>query len=74
MYIWQEMDHVPIEKFLVSLQQVLLKTEDVKKAFHLSALKWHPDKHQGPSQEMAAEKFKLCVNAYSSLCNALSAA
>lgn len=50
-----------------------LKTEDVKKAFHLSALKWHPDKHQGPSQEMAAEKFKLCVNAYSSLCNALSA-
>lgn len=51
-----------------------LKTEDVKKAFHLSALKWHPDKHQGPSQEMAAEKFKLCVNAYNSLCNALSAA
>ncbi|KAM5577650.1 hypothetical protein ABKV19_008143 [Rosa sericea] len=51
-----------------------LKTEDVKKAFHLSALKWHPDKHQGSSQEMAAEKFRLCVNAYNSLCNALSAA
>ncbi|XP_058090846.1 uncharacterized protein LOC131237194 [Magnolia sinica] len=28
-----------------------LKTEDVKSAFHASALKWHPDKHQGPSQE-----------------------
>ncbi|CAL9000836.1 unnamed protein product [Prunus brigantina] len=51
-----------------------LKTEDVKKAFHLSALKWHPDKHEGPSQAMAAEKFKLCVNAYKSLCNALSPA
>ncbi|CAB4313700.1 unnamed protein product [Prunus armeniaca] len=51
-----------------------LKAEDVKKAFHLSALKWHPDKHEGPSQAMAAEKFKLCVNAYKSLCNALSLA
>ncbi|XP_004306601.1 PREDICTED: uncharacterized protein LOC101290891 [Fragaria vesca subsp. vesca] len=51
-----------------------LKTEDVKKAFHLSALKWHPDKHQGSSQEMAAEKFRHCVNAYNSLCNALSSA
>ncbi|XP_059307918.1 uncharacterized protein LOC132059349 isoform X1 [Lycium ferocissimum] len=27
-----------------------LKIEDVKNAFRLSALKWHPDKHQGPSQ------------------------
>ncbi|KAJ1429713.1 DnaJ domain containing protein [Sesbania bispinosa] len=27
-----------------------LKIEDVKTAFRLSALKWHPDKHQGPSQ------------------------
>lgn len=51
-----------------------LKTEDVKKAFHLSALKWHPDKHQGTSQEIAAEKFKLCLNAYKSLCNALTPA
>ncbi|CAK9133564.1 unnamed protein product [Ilex paraguariensis] len=51
-----------------------LKIEDVKNAFRLSALKWHPDKHQGPSQDMAEEKFKHCVNAYKSLCNALSTA
>ncbi|KAM7523587.1 hypothetical protein LguiA_013489 [Lonicera macranthoides] len=51
-----------------------LKIEDVKNAFRLSALKWHPDKHQGPSQAMAEEKFKDCVNAYNSLCNALCSA
>ncbi|CAK8567861.1 unnamed protein product [Lathyrus sativus] len=51
-----------------------LKIEDVKIAFRLSALKWHPDKHQGPSQAMAEEKFKLCLNAYKTLCNALSPA
>ncbi|KAL4583043.1 hypothetical protein LXL04_007607 [Taraxacum kok-saghyz] len=49
-----------------------LKIDQVKNAFRLSALKWHPDKHQGPSQALAEEKFKLCVNAYKSLCNALS--
>lgn len=49
-----------------------LKMKDLKNAFHLSALKWHPDKHQGPSQAAAEEKFKLCVNAYKSLCSALS--
>ncbi|XP_023771214.1 uncharacterized protein LOC111919887 [Lactuca sativa] len=49
-----------------------LKIDEVKNAFRLSALKWHPDKHQGPSQVLAEEKFKLCVNAYKSLCNALS--
>ncbi|XP_065873092.1 uncharacterized protein [Euphorbia lathyris] len=49
-----------------------LNIKDVKYAFRISALKWHPDKHQGPSQEMAEEKFKLCVNAYKSLCDALS--
>ncbi|XP_074295543.1 uncharacterized protein LOC141623329 isoform X2 [Silene latifolia] len=27
-----------------------LQMKDVKNAFHLSALKWHPDKHQGPTQ------------------------
>ncbi|KAF2284332.1 hypothetical protein GH714_020571 [Hevea brasiliensis] len=27
-----------------------LRIEDVKDAFRMSALKWHPDKHQGPSQ------------------------
>ncbi|KAK9670560.1 hypothetical protein RND81_13G209300 [Saponaria officinalis] len=51
-----------------------LKMKDVKNAFHLSALKWHPDKHQGPTQAAAAEKFKLCVSAYKSLCSALSGA
>ncbi|XP_065636762.1 uncharacterized protein LOC112039129 [Quercus suber] len=51
-----------------------LKIEDVKNAFRLSALKWHPDKHQGPSQAMAEEKFKVCSNAYRSLCTALSPA
>ncbi|KAK9271586.1 hypothetical protein L1049_001947 [Liquidambar formosana] len=50
-----------------------LKIEDVKNAFRSSALKWHPDKHQGPSQATAEEKFKLCVDAYKSLCSALSA-
>ncbi|TYG46492.1 hypothetical protein ES288_D11G259900v1 [Gossypium darwinii] len=49
-----------------------IKIEDVKNAFRVSALKWHPDKHQGPSQEMAEEKFKMCVEAYKSLCHALS--
>ncbi|KAF7834185.1 Chaperone protein like [Senna tora] len=51
-----------------------LKIEDVKNAFRLSAMKWHPDKHQGPSQAVAEEKFKVCVNAYKSLCNVLSPA
>ncbi|KAH9615720.1 hypothetical protein KSS87_016760 [Heliosperma pusillum] len=49
-----------------------LLMKDVKNAFHLSALKWHPDKHQGPTQAAAEEKFKLCVDAYKSLCSALS--
>lgn len=49
-----------------------LKMEDVKTAFRLSALKWHPDKHQGPSQAAAEEKFKECVNAYKSLCDILA--
>ncbi|KAK1432444.1 hypothetical protein QVD17_09340 [Tagetes erecta] len=49
-----------------------LKIEEVKNAFRLSALKWHPDKHQGPTQAMAEEKFKLCASAYKSLCSALS--
>ncbi|MCL7048304.1 hypothetical protein MKW94_027188 [Papaver nudicaule] len=49
-----------------------LKMEDVKSAFRTSALKWHPDKHQGPSQAVAEEKFKVCNDAYKSLCNALS--
>lgn len=49
-----------------------LKIEDVKNAFRISALKWHPDKHQGPSKDKAEEKFKVCVGAYKSLCSELS--
>lgn len=48
-----------------------LKLDDVKSAYRASALKWHPDKHQGPSQAIAGEKFKRCVDAYNSLSNAL---
>lgn len=48
-----------------------LKLDDIKSAFRASALKWHPDKHQGPSQVVATEKFKLCVTAYNSLSAAL---
>ncbi|KAF5190114.1 Chaperone dnaj-domain superfamily protein [Thalictrum thalictroides] len=51
-----------------------LKIEDVKSAFRSCALKWHPDKHQGPSQAVAEETFKNCVDAYETLCNALSSA
>ncbi|CAE6259627.1 unnamed protein product [Arabidopsis arenosa] len=49
-----------------------LKISDVKNAFRSAALKWHPDKHQGPCQEAAQEKFKLCLDAYKSLCSSLS--
>ncbi|XP_051126972.1 uncharacterized protein LOC127248590 [Andrographis paniculata] len=49
-----------------------LKMEDVKTAFRSAALKWHPDKHQGPLQASAEDKFKQCAEAYKSLCNALS--
>uniref|UniRef100_A0A0E0KX43 J domain-containing protein n=1 Tax=Oryza punctata TaxID=4537 RepID=A0A0E0KX43_ORYPU len=51
-----------------------LTLDAVKIAFRASALRWHPDKHPGSSQAVAGEKFKLCVNAYNSLCNVLKAA
>ncbi|VAH54816.1 unnamed protein product [Triticum turgidum subsp. durum] len=51
-----------------------LTLDDVKTAFRASALRWHPDKHPGSSQAVAEEKFKLCVNAYNSLCAVLKAA
>ncbi|GER37006.1 heat shock protein binding protein [Striga asiatica] len=51
-----------------------LKIEDVKAAFRASALKWHPDKHQGLSKEDAEKKFKHCVDAYRSLCDSFSTA
>ncbi|TVU16695.1 hypothetical protein EJB05_40270 [Eragrostis curvula] len=51
-----------------------LTLDDVKSAFRASALRWHPDRHPDSSQAMAEEKFKLCVNAYNSLCSVLKAA
>lgn len=49
-----------------------LTLEDVKQAFRMSALKWHPDRNEGPSKVIAEEKFKRCGAAYKSLCNAFS--
>lgn len=50
-----------------------LQIHAIKTAFRASALKWHPDKHQGASQAMASEKFKSCVEAYKSLSAAFGA-
>ncbi|AQK79523.1 uncharacterized protein LOC100285325 [Zea mays] len=47
-----------------------LKLDHIKAAFRASALKWHPDKHQGPSQAEAEEKFRRCVEAYNALTRA----
>ncbi|XP_061346428.1 uncharacterized protein LOC133292062 [Gastrolobium bilobum] len=49
-----------------------LKLEEVKNAYRVCALKWHPDRHQGSSKAMAEEKFKLCSAAYQSLCDKLA--
>ncbi|KAL7197342.1 hypothetical protein ACSBR2_019977 [Camellia fascicularis] len=48
-----------------------LKLEDVKNAYRVCALKWHPDRHQGSSKAVAEEKFKACSTAYQSLCDKL---
>ncbi|CAL5430809.1 unnamed protein product [Camellia sinensis] len=48
-----------------------LKLEDVKNAYRVCALKWHPDRHQGSSKAVAEEKFKACSAAYQSLCDKL---
>ncbi|XP_047045039.1 uncharacterized protein LOC124649451 [Lolium rigidum] len=47
-----------------------LKLDHIKSAFRASALKWHPDKHQGSSQPEAEEKFRHCVEAYNALAGA----
>ncbi|KAG8084612.1 hypothetical protein GUJ93_ZPchr0010g7495 [Zizania palustris] len=52
-----------------------LDLDHIKSAFRASALRWHPDKHQGASQVIhyiveAAEKFKRCVEAYKALAGA----
>ncbi|XP_028096132.1 uncharacterized protein LOC114296041 isoform X2 [Camellia sinensis] len=39
-----------------------LKIEDVKNAFRLSALKWHPDKHQGSSQDNGGDSKSDPIN------------
>ncbi|KAJ0259356.1 Chaperone DnaJ-domain superfamily protein [Hirschfeldia incana] len=49
-----------------------LNLKDVKHAFRVCALKWHPDRHQGSTKEAAEAKFKLCSVAYDSLCEKLS--
>ncbi|XP_074279841.1 uncharacterized protein LOC141605102 [Silene latifolia] len=49
-----------------------LKLEDVKTAYRASALKWHPDRHQGSSKAKAEEKFKHCTSAYQTLCDSLA--
>ncbi|CAN6586568.1 unnamed protein product [Malus baccata var. baccata] len=49
-----------------------LTLDDVKNAYRICALKWHPDRHQGSSKATAEEKFKLCSAAYQSLCGKLA--
>nr|KYP35523.1 Chaperone protein dnaJ [Cajanus cajan] len=49
-----------------------LKLEEVKNAYRICALKWHPDRHQGSSKVIAEEKFKHCSSAYQSLCDKLA--
>ncbi|XP_027935491.1 uncharacterized protein LOC114190709 [Vigna unguiculata] len=49
-----------------------LRLEDVKNAYRISALKWHPDRHHGVSKVIAEEKFKHCSAAYQSLCDKLT--
>ncbi|XAR68599.1 hypothetical protein NMG60_11003783 [Bertholletia excelsa] len=49
-----------------------LNMNDVKNAYRASALKWHPDRHQGSSKTIAEEKFKICSAAYQSLCDKLA--
>uniref|UniRef100_M4CT32 J domain-containing protein n=1 Tax=Brassica campestris TaxID=3711 RepID=M4CT32_BRACM len=41
---------------------------DVKNAYRVCALKWHPDLHHDSTKDAAEEKFKLCSVAYESLC------
>ncbi|XP_075474590.1 uncharacterized protein LOC142505490 [Primulina tabacum] len=49
-----------------------LNLEDVKNAYRTSALKWHPDRHQGSDKIVAEQKFKSCSAAYQSLCDKLA--
>lgn len=65
---------------LVSERQTLglkaygpLELVEVKKAYRVCALRWHPDRHQGSSKAAAEEKFKHCSAAYKLLCDKLAA-
>nr|GME01746.1 DnaJ/Hsp40 domain-containing protein [Ipomoea batatas] len=49
-----------------------LNLEDVKNAYRSCALKWHPDRHAGPSKVVAEEKFKVCSAAYQLLCDKMA--
>ncbi|KAJ4805731.1 Chaperone protein DnaJ [Rhynchospora pubera] len=48
-----------------------LKLEEVKSAYRVCALRWHPDRHHGSSKVEAEEKFKHCCAAYKTLCDSL---
>ncbi|CAL5097381.1 unnamed protein product [Urochloa decumbens] len=66
----EESGHDDLRSYRISLGLPILgplKVEHIKAAFRASALKWHPDKHQGPSQAEAEEKFRRCVEAYNAL-------
>ncbi|XP_066335238.1 uncharacterized protein [Miscanthus floridulus] len=66
----EESGHDDLRSYRISLGLPVLgplKLDHIKAAFRASALKWHPDKHQGPSQAEAEEKFRRCVEAYNAL-------
>jgi len=42
--------------------------EEVKKAYHVMAMKWHPDRHQGDDKKEAEARFKTISEAYTALC------
>ncbi|XP_053993810.1 uncharacterized protein LOC128884423 [Hylaeus volcanicus] len=42
---------------------------EIKKAYKKLALQWHPDRHQGKNQKVAAEKFCRIAEAYATLGN-----
>ena len=50
--------------------QVGATTTEIRKAFKLMALKWHPDKHPESRKEEAEEMFKKIARAYEALSGA----
>jgi len=44
--------------------------DDIKKAYRKLAMKYHPDRNQGPEQKVAEEKFKEAKEAYETLSDA----